>query len=167
MIAVDEGQFFSDLFEQVTRWLQEHHCIVIVSSLDGDSNRNQFGAVLQLIPWAEQVDKLLSICQRCGKDAPFTNRTCKQSDQTHVGGEEAFMILKMYELTQSGMSRCVGPVLTAQTSWIYCKDVNQVHCIGISFRSVRILLIFSKWSQFHDFEEAPLGLGCGHVNKVC
>lgn len=94
VIGIDEGQFFPDLFEQVTRWLHDHNCIVIVSSLDGDSTRQPFGSVLRLVPWAEQVDKLLSICPRCGKDAPFTNRTGErtgqQTGQTLVGGDEAY-----------------------------------------------------------------------------
>jgi len=47
---------------------------VIVTGLDGDFKRQAFGSVLQIIPMAESVKKLNSVCMGCGVLAAFTER---------------------------------------------------------------------------------------------
>ena len=49
-IFVDEGKFFDDLKEAVIRLVEEYHINVVITGLDGDSNRNKFGQILDLIP---------------------------------------------------------------------------------------------------------------------
>ena len=48
--------------------------IVIISALDGTFLRTGFELIMELIPLAEKVKKLASICQDCGANASFSFR---------------------------------------------------------------------------------------------
>jgi thymidine kinase len=63
---------------------------VIIAALDGDYKREPFGDVLNLIPKAESVCKLNSVCMLCGNDANFTQRIGKQTQTIIVGGQELY-----------------------------------------------------------------------------
>ena len=73
VIGVDEGQFFPDVVAFCEKWANEGKT-VIVAALDGDFKRTPFGAVLGLVPIAEDVTKLSAVCHGCGGDAAFTAR---------------------------------------------------------------------------------------------
>ncbi len=95
-IFIDEGQFFNDLKDQVIRLVEEKNINVVVTGLDGDSNRNKFGQILDLIPYSTSCIKINACCVLCmdGTPAPFTYR--KQtvaSDQIMIGGNESYMSL--------------------------------------------------------------------------
>lgn len=76
VIIVEEAQFFPDLFDFTTRALDVHGKHVIISGLDGDSNRKPFGDILRLIPHAEHVSKLSALCLECndGTEAFFSKK---------------------------------------------------------------------------------------------
>lgn len=80
VILVNEGQFFPDLIKYVLDWVEKHKKIVYVCGLDGDSERNPFGEILRLIPYADDYEKLTSICEKCGMPAPFTYRDPENSN---------------------------------------------------------------------------------------
>ncbi len=65
VIAIDEGQFFYDLHEYVTQWADELPVHIVISGLDGDSERRPFGDMLRLIPHAEEVERLNAFCAQC------------------------------------------------------------------------------------------------------
>lgn len=96
VIGIDESQFFEDLVEFVK--YTEDYCYtlktaktVIVSGLDGDSNRKPFGQVLELIPLCDTVEKLTALDKTDGKEAPFTKRLTKDSEQILIGATESYM----------------------------------------------------------------------------
>lgn len=70
VIGIDEGHLFSDL-----DGFCEKNCddgkTVIVSGLDSRESET-FPQILRLIPLAESVTKLTSICMACADEAPFT-----------------------------------------------------------------------------------------------
>jgi thymidine kinase len=74
VVAIDEGQFFPDIVE-VSEYLANEGKVVIIAALDGTFQRKPFGNILNLVPLAEQVSKLSSVCMDCGKEAAFTRRT--------------------------------------------------------------------------------------------
>lgn len=80
VILINEGQFFPDLVTSVLKWTEQMFKIVYVCGLDGDSNRQPFGEILKLIPYADDYEKLKSICELCGKNAPFTYRNPETSN---------------------------------------------------------------------------------------
>jgi thymidine kinase len=116
VIGVDEGQFFSDLIDNVTHWVTDFHKIVFVAGLDGDARRQPFGQILPLIPHCDNVTKLKARCHHCLQnsrssaldskkkshlmaslvDAPFTGRLKGGNEQTVVGGSDLYLPLCRY-----------------------------------------------------------------------
>lgn len=94
VIIVDEGQFFPDLMQYITAWSDEVDIQIVVAGLDGDSNRNTFGDLLKLIPWAEEVERLTAFCAVCrdGTPAMFSKYMGdnKGGIQVVVGGAELY-----------------------------------------------------------------------------
>ena len=95
-IAIDEGQFFPDLYKCVITWVTAYGKNVLVASLDGDAFRRKFGQVLDLVPQADKVKKLTAICNVCltnekkARPAPFTARFSKGTDAKVVGGTDKY-----------------------------------------------------------------------------
>ena len=60
IIAIEEAQFFTDLYDFTIQSIDIHNKIVIVAGLDGDYRKKAFGQILDLIPHCESVIKLHS-----------------------------------------------------------------------------------------------------------
>nr|AYK28494.1 thymidine kinase [Cyprinid herpesvirus 3] len=89
-VAVDEGQFFPDLYEGVVQLLTAGK-YVIVAALDGDFMQQPFKQVTALVPMADKLDKLTAVCMKCKmRDAPFTVRISQGTDLVQVGGAESY-----------------------------------------------------------------------------
>ncbi len=88
VILINEGQFFSDLFEVVNDMLK-HGKKVYVCGLDGDFERKKFGQILDLIPLCDKVTKLSSECAVCNDGTPaiFSKRLSSETEQTVVGSD--------------------------------------------------------------------------------
>ena len=101
LVIIEEAQFFAGLYDVVKRLVEVYKKNVIVVGLDGDSNRNPFGDILQLIPICDRVIKLNALCKRCsdGTEAIFSARIAKatadakESSTICIGGEEMYMPL--------------------------------------------------------------------------
>ena len=95
LIVIEEGQFFEDLYEFVLKAVERDGKHVVVGGLDGDCFRKPFGQILQLIPLADRVTKLTSLCKICsdGTVGLFTFRTTKSKETVEVGGSEVYMPL--------------------------------------------------------------------------
>jgi len=59
VIGIDEAQFFTDLKEFVL--YSEKNKTIIIAGLDGDSNREPFGEILNCIPLCDEVVKLTAM----------------------------------------------------------------------------------------------------------
>lgn len=95
VVAIDEGQFFSDLFEYVTTWADELPVHIVISGLDGDSDRKPFGDMLRLIPHAEEVERLSAYCSQCrdgtvGIYSKYFGATEKDENGVAIGGAESY-----------------------------------------------------------------------------
>jgi thymidine kinase len=93
VVAIDEGQFFGDLYEHVSRWADTLPVHIVVSGLSGNSNREPFGDMLRLLPHAEEVDYLTALCAVCcdGTPAIYSKRLVSSTDTVVIGGAESFM----------------------------------------------------------------------------
>jgi thymidine kinase len=97
VIAIDEAQFFPDLFDYVTQWADETDVHLVIAGLDGTSDRKPFGDLLRLIPHAEEVERLYALCAECkdgtvasySKYIPSSSLSSKTSD-VEVGGAERY-----------------------------------------------------------------------------
>ena len=90
---IDEGQFFTDLYPFVIDLVDNHKKHVVISGLDGDSNRNTFGDLIKLIPICDVVDKLHAYCNKCnnGTIAPFTKKIVKNGNLIDIGGTNKYI----------------------------------------------------------------------------
>jgi thymidine kinase len=92
VIIIEELQFFSDSYDTIINWCDQHHKIIIAAGLDGDYLRKPFGDVLKLIPHANKISKLSALCKRCsdGTLAHFTKRTTNNNELTLVGSDDIY-----------------------------------------------------------------------------
>lgn len=100
-VAVDEGQFFPDLFEHVTAWADQCAVNVVVAGLDGTFQREPFGDMLRLVPHAEEVMRLSALCAHCrdGTKAIYSRRILGtvrpagaiESEIIQVGAAESYV----------------------------------------------------------------------------
>jgi len=87
IIGIDEGQFFDDIVDFSIE-MANLGKIVIVAALDGDFMQKPFGNILQLVPHAESVIKLSSVCMSCFKEGSFTRRLNSNDKRQKVIGNE-------------------------------------------------------------------------------
>lgn len=96
VIAIDEAQFFPDLYECLTKWADEFPIHFIVSGLDGTSDRQPFGDLLKLIPHAEEVERFTSLCSICCDGtiaiySKYIGKNNKDSDDiVQIGGIDLY-----------------------------------------------------------------------------
>uniref|UniRef100_A0A6C0B263 thymidine kinase n=1 Tax=viral metagenome TaxID=1070528 RepID=A0A6C0B263_9ZZZZ len=86
VILINEGQFFSDLYECILMLLQNKKTVYI-AGLDGDFERKPFGEIIRLLPLCDNYYKLKSLCSLCknGTTGIFSLRLTKETEQTLIG----------------------------------------------------------------------------------
>ncbi len=94
-IFIDEGQFFDDLVNIVKILVEHHNINVVITGLDGDSNRNKFGHILDLIPFCNTCTKINAACIMCldGTPAPFSFRKVNNNEQILIGAGDSYISL--------------------------------------------------------------------------
>ena len=93
LVVVEEGQFFRDLYDFVLTAVERDEKNVVVVGLDGDSDRDPFGDMLRLVPLADEVVRLTSLCKRCGDGTPALFSALvkgTKSEQIFVGGSDMY-----------------------------------------------------------------------------
>ena len=107
VIAIDELQFFDHNIVSVINKLVAQGKKVIGTGLELDFKAEPFGAMPELMCYADKVDKLTAICMKCGSE--FANRTQrlidgkpadKNSELIMIGADETYeaRCLDCYEL---------------------------------------------------------------------
>ncbi|CAH6421713.1 Thymidine kinase [uncultured virus] len=109
-VGVDESQFFHDLLEVVSDWVEIQGKHVRVAGLDGDAFKRKFGQTLDLIPISDEVIKMKAGCQLCIDElerakfrgnilsivGPFTKRLGSSTAQKDVGGSDKYIPVCRY-----------------------------------------------------------------------
>ncbi|CAL1282816.1 unnamed protein product [Larinioides sclopetarius] len=90
VIGIDEGQFFPDVVV-FSEEMANIGKIVIVAALDGTYQRKGFSNTLQLVPLAESVIKLTSVCMLCFEEASYTKRIGNETELEIIGGTDKYM----------------------------------------------------------------------------
>ena len=96
---IDEAQFFGDLYSFCNIAVEKYNKHVVVSGLDGDSNRKPFGDIIKLIPICDTVDKLTAYCNKCnnGTLAPFSKKFSKTNESViDIGGNDKYIPVCRY-----------------------------------------------------------------------
>lgn len=91
VIGVDEGQFFSDL-KTVDKWANMG-ITIIISALNGTSEKKSFASIQDIIPLADKIDKLSAVCTSCGEDAQFSFYKIGEKVNDIVVGEDEYTAL--------------------------------------------------------------------------
>lgn len=98
LIAIDEGQFFSELKKNVLNWVNIHKKHVIVGGLVLDFQANKFGEIDELIGHANDIVSLKPFCKKCLNKTPrkcikaiYTERETGKEGQIMVGGEDIYL----------------------------------------------------------------------------
>ena len=105
VIGIDEGQFFGDVVAFCDRWANKGK-VVICAALDGTYERKMFNDILKLVPIAESVDKLTSVCAMCSKDASFTLRCFNNSTNSEEGEEEPVELIGGADMYKAACRKC-------------------------------------------------------------
>lgn len=94
VIGVDEGQFFKNLSRDANKIADEEK-LVIISALNGTSERDVFESVQELIPHAEIIDKKNAVCTECGSQhATFSYyKTGDKTDKVKTGDSHQYEAL--------------------------------------------------------------------------
>jgi thymidine kinase len=92
IIAVDEAQFFPDLYNFSLK-CENNGKILIIAGLDGDADRKPFGQILECIPLCDSVVKLTAMdcVSKDGTPALFSKRIVERSSQIDVGGADKYI----------------------------------------------------------------------------
>jgi len=100
VIVIEEGQFFDKLYDFALEAADNDSKIIIIAGLDGDSNREEFGDIIKLIPKCDSITKLHALCSICkdGTLAPFTKRIVKNKNQVLVGVNEFIPVCRYHYL---------------------------------------------------------------------
>ena len=91
VVAIDEAQFFDDL-EYFVSSLEKYNIVILIAGLDGDYKRRFFGHILKIVPIADSITKLQSMCSVCkdGTKASFTKRDDNSTQQICIGAEHNY-----------------------------------------------------------------------------
>lgn len=97
-LLIDEAQFFTDLHETILNIMTSRICInknltIWIFGLDGDFQQKPFqnnSRLLELIPYASSVTKLLAKCYICNSPAPFSKRLIESNSQILIGGTNIY-----------------------------------------------------------------------------
>lgn len=99
VFLINEAQFFDskDLIHTVHSLVDTHKKIVYLAGLDGTFEQKPFTGMglLYLIPYADNVIKLQSICKHCKvHKAPFTRRTSLSKKEKLIGVDEYIAVCR-------------------------------------------------------------------------
>ena len=95
---INEGQFFSDLYDVVKLLVNDHSKKVHVCGLDCDYRMKKFGQMLDLIPIADHVEKLHAVCTLCKAPASFTKRLTNETAQKVIGSDNYIPVCRACHL---------------------------------------------------------------------
>ena len=103
---IDESQFFPDLNEFVLKALNDEKNIVVVG-LNGDCDLKPFMNLMNLIPYANKVTHLTSLCHHC--KTPTQGFAHQRVDKTNkakvaIGGVSDYVVLCRKHYNQSKSS---------------------------------------------------------------
>lgn len=86
---IDEIQFYTDAAEICDHLANQGHTL-IVTGLQGDSNRQLFPSMIDLIPKCDKITHLTAIDPQNGEEAPFTARIVSNQNQILIGGTNCY-----------------------------------------------------------------------------
>ena len=84
-ILINEAQLFKNLKSWIINLMDTTDINFILCGLDSDFKIEQFGELLDLIPYATTVTKMQGKCHICNKSSLFTHRLTNECEQVVIG----------------------------------------------------------------------------------
>jgi thymidine kinase len=96
VIGIDEIQFFKNIVNVIVDLVETHGKKIIVSGLNGDSNRNLFGEIHLLLPYSNNIDKIDSYCVKCYRQGIqrhgiFSQKEIQNNEIVTIGGSDKYI----------------------------------------------------------------------------
>lgn len=93
VIAIDEAQMFTGLYDRVLFFVEQMNLTVIVAGLTGDYRRQNFGEIYKLYPIACTINHCKALCSVCKNGTPgiFTYRLSDKINQLLVGSKDMYV----------------------------------------------------------------------------
>lgn len=104
VVLINEGQFFTDLYDTVVRLVDGDKKKVYVSGLDGDFKRTKFGGMSDLVPMSDIIQKLHADCHNCNCPAPFSHRITAEVSQIVIGSSNYIPLCRTCHLEANAVS---------------------------------------------------------------
>ena len=101
VFAINEGQFFNNIYSVSQELCEIHNKDVIICGLDGDYKREQFkNNLLELIPIADTVNILTAYCSVCKDETParFSKRITTETEQKVIGSTNYIPVCRYHYL---------------------------------------------------------------------
>jgi thymidine kinase len=89
-ILIDEGQFFTDIKDTILHMVEKDAKHVVIGGLLTDSNRNKFGELLDIVPYADSIDFKYSKCCICDKNGLFSVKHTKSTNVVDIGTSDKY-----------------------------------------------------------------------------
>ena len=83
IIMIEEGQFFTNLYQTIVQMLTDNK-IIFISALNGDSNQELFGEIYKLISICDNIEFLQALCLDCADGTPAIFSKRLSTDQTQI-----------------------------------------------------------------------------------
>ena len=80
-IFINEGQFFANLKNWVIFQIEINKKNIVICGLDSDFKREKFGELLDLVPFANTLNKMYGKCHFCKNRSLFSMRITENKNQ--------------------------------------------------------------------------------------
>lgn len=93
IVCIDEANFYPDLITFVKKACDQDGKIIFAAGLNSDFEKEAFGQLNALIPYADNIIFKHALCAICkdGTIAPFTYRLSKEKKKEVIGGQDLYM----------------------------------------------------------------------------
>jgi len=101
VFAINEGQFFNNIYLVSQELCEKYNKDVIICGLDGDYKRECFkNNLLELIPIADTVEILTAYCSICKDETParFSKRISTETEQKVIGSTNYIPVCRYHYL---------------------------------------------------------------------
>lgn len=98
VIIIDEIQFFKNIFDDLLKMIEKDNKHVIIAGLITDYERNIFGELINMIPFADKYDIKYSKCFRCKEKGLFSKKIndITITDVVDIGSSDKYIPLCRY-----------------------------------------------------------------------
>jgi thymidine kinase len=93
VVAVDEVQFFDERIVEVIEKIANDGKSVVAAGLDMDYMGRPFGPIPKLLTFADEVNKLNSVCTFCSGKARFSHRISEDNGVVVLGEKDKYVPL--------------------------------------------------------------------------